>query len=362
MMPPKPSQKNQSRPGRRMPWEPRIRVDARDMARAEIRPRAAPPKPRRRRVHVPRPTPTRVSSEEDDAETDAAAAVALVVAAAQDAETADAATDAAVCRSRPRGPDDDTVSTLTTRRPPGEQGTDVEDDDDDLPDEASPRDFGAALADALALAEDPRHAELLTRVLEDCVGGKEAPPPPPQASVDAALEIAALLSADAAGEIARRRSVDSLDKSARKSPPPPAPATSKAVVAAAAARAAAAAPRGPVFGRFAAGPHPGARRAARGRRPRGGGVPAPPLARGPRGGCKWRGQAGDEPRARRGDEGGRGGLARAAARARPDARSTRARRARGPTPNPPRKLRPCVVRRRRRKDEWRRKVQCTDTG
>ena len=26
-----------------MPWEPRIRVDARDMARAEIRPRAAPP-------------------------------------------------------------------------------------------------------------------------------------------------------------------------------------------------------------------------------------------------------------------------------------------------------------------------------
>ena len=214
-----------------MPWEPRIRVDARDMARAEIRPRAAPPKPRRRRVHVPRPTPTRVSSEEDDAETDAAAAVALVVAAAQDAETADAATDAAVCRSRPRGPDDDTVSTLTTRRPPGEQGTDVEDDDDDLPDEASPRDFGAALADALALAEDPRHAELLTRVLEDCVGGKEAPPPTPQASVDAALEIAALLSADAAGEIARRRSVDSLDKSARKSPPPPAPATSKAVVA-----------------------------------------------------------------------------------------------------------------------------------
>ena len=164
-----------------MPWEPRIRVDARDMARAEIRPRAAPPKPRRRRVHVPRPTPTRVSSEEDDAETDAAAAVALVVAAAQDAETADAATDAAVCRSRPRGPDDDTVSTLTTRRPPGEQGTDVEDDDDDLPDEASPRDFGAALADALALAEDPRHAELLTRVLEDCVGGKEAPPPTPQA-------------------------------------------------------------------------------------------------------------------------------------------------------------------------------------
>ena len=112
------------------------------------------------------------------------------------------------------------MSTLTTRRPPGEQGTDVEDDDDDLPDEASPRDFGAALADALALAEDPRHAELLTRVLEDCVGGKEAPPPPPQASVDAALEIAALLSADAAGEIARRRSVDSLDKSARKSPPP----------------------------------------------------------------------------------------------------------------------------------------------
>ena len=214
-----------------MPWEPRIRVDARDMARAEIRPRAAPPKPRRRRVHVPRPTPTRVSSEEDDAENDAAAAVALVVAAAQDAETADAATDAAVCRSRPRGPDDDTVSTLTTRRPPGEQGTDVEDDDDDLPDEASPRDFGAALADALALAEDPRHAELLTRVLEDCVGGKEAPPPPPQASVDAALEIAALLSADAAGEIARRRSVASLDKSARKSPPPPAPATSKAVVA-----------------------------------------------------------------------------------------------------------------------------------
>ena len=104
-----------------MPWEPRIRVDARDMARAEIRPRAAPPKPRRRRVHVPRPTPTRVSSEEDDAETDAAAAVALVVAAAQDAETADAATDAAVCRSRPRGPDDDTVSTLTTRRPPGER-------------------------------------------------------------------------------------------------------------------------------------------------------------------------------------------------------------------------------------------------
>ena len=158
-----------------MPWEPRIRVDARDMARAEIRPRAAPPKPRRRRVHVPRPTPTRVSSEEDDAETDAAAAVALVVAAAQDAETADAATDAAVCRSRPRGPDDDTVSTLTTRRPPGEQGTDIE-DEEDLPDEASPRDFGAALADALALAEDPRTRNV-TRVLEDCVGGKEAPPP-----------------------------------------------------------------------------------------------------------------------------------------------------------------------------------------
>ena len=193
-------------------------------ARRDPAPRA-PPKPRRRRV--PCRGRRRRASRADDAETDAAAAVALVVAAAQDAETADAATDAAVCRSRPRGPDDDTVSTLTTRRPPGEQGTDVEDDDDDLPDEASPRDFGAALADALALAEDPRHAELLTRVLEDCVGGKEAPPPPPQASWTRRSR--SRRSSRPAPRARSRGAGPSTrwDKSARKSPPPPAPATSR---------------------------------------------------------------------------------------------------------------------------------------
>ena len=32
--------------------------------------------------------------------------------------------------------------------------------------------FGAALADALAHAEDPDHAEALSRILEDCIGSE----------------------------------------------------------------------------------------------------------------------------------------------------------------------------------------------
>lgn len=214
MMAPRPyNSKKQPLPGRRLPWEPRIRVDARDMARADIRPRYSPPKRRSRHVALPRPVPSRVSSDDADEE-DAAQAVALVVAAAADAETA--ATDAAVASRRKN--DDDSLSTLTTRRPPGEQG--LHSEDDDIPEEASPRNFGAALADALALAEDPRHAAALSRVLEDCrepdTPHRRAASPPALGAgspVDAALEIAALLSGE--GEITRRKAADA--------PPPPAP-------------------------------------------------------------------------------------------------------------------------------------------
>ena len=36
--------------------------------------------------------------------------------------------------------------------------------------------FGAALADALAYAEDPGHAEALSRILEDCIGSEPEEP------------------------------------------------------------------------------------------------------------------------------------------------------------------------------------------